>query len=74
MKTTTLAAALALSSAEREELAEHIMASLDGIEAAELSAEQIAMLQRRVSEVKEGKVRSIPAQDALRIAKERLKP
>ncbi len=69
-----LSAALALSPADREELAERIMASLNGVESAELSADQVAMLQRRLADVKEGKVRSIPAEDALRMAKARQKP
>lgn len=58
-------AAADLPGPERAELAEYLVRSLDEREAAAIRAEWIALAQRRMADVKAGKVVGIPADDVL---------
>jgi putative addiction module component (TIGR02574 family) len=69
-----LDAILALGRSERIWIIERIEASLEGDGSAELTAEQIAMLRRRSDEVRQGKVVPIPADEALRMLREKRQP
>jgi putative addiction module component (TIGR02574 family) len=59
-------AATGLSAAERAELARFLLHSLDEGEAADARAEWLALAERRMAEVKAGKVVGIPAEEVLR--------
>lgn len=54
-----------LSGAQRAELAEYLVRSLDEREAAAVRAEWQALAERRMADVKAGKVVGVPASEAL---------
>ena len=57
-------AAIALPAAEREELADRILRSLDGHQDLAVSAEQEAEIERRVKSIRDGTAKSVPAEEA----------
>jgi putative addiction module component (TIGR02574 family) len=59
-------AAAALPVAERAELAQFLLRSLDEGEEADARAEWLTLAERRMAEVKAGKVVGIPAEEVLR--------
>lgn len=59
-------AAFALSLAERAELTAFLLRSLDGGEDADAREEWLALAERRMAEIKAGKVAGIPAEEVLR--------
>lgn len=61
-----LEAALALPEAEREELAERLLCSLDDAEAASLSPEWKAEIGRRVKEIDDGTAELIEGEEVMR--------
>ncbi len=59
-------ATAALPAEDRAELAQFLLRSLDGGEDAEVRAEWLAVGERRMADVKAGKVTGIPAEVVLR--------
>ena len=59
-------AASTLPVADRAELARFLLGSLDEHEAADARAEWLSLAERRMAEVKAGKVVGIPAEEVLR--------
>ena len=65
--------ALALPAEKRARLADTLWESLDAAADTGLTAEWTAEVKRRCSEIDEGTVKLIPADEAIREARERLK-
>lgn len=64
-----LAAALSLPEKERAELAGHLLKSLDELPEAEWEAKWVAESERRLEEVRSGRMAERPAEDVFRGAK-----
>lgn len=59
-------AASGLPIAERAELAQFLVHSLDEREAAEIRAEWLTLAERRMADVKAGKVAGVPAEEVMK--------
>ncbi len=59
-------AAADLPLSERTELAQFLLSRIDDAEAAEVRAEWVALAERRMAEVKAGRVIGIPADEVVR--------
>ena len=66
--------ALSLSADERADLAERLILSLDDTYQTELNKAWNAEIERRLSEIRQGRARLIPGDDALRMIRQRIKP
>jgi putative addiction module component (TIGR02574 family) len=64
---------LGLPSKSRAELAKRLIDSLDEDEPPELDDAAMETIQRRAREMAEGKVQGIPAEEAMRRARQRLR-
>ena len=66
--------ALALSADERADLAERLILSLDENYQSELTKAWDAEIERRLSEIRDGRARLIPGDEAFRMIRQRIKP
>ena len=67
------AAALALAPEEKAKLAEQLLGSLDGPDQKEIDAAWAEEAERRIDALDRGEERTVPAEEALRTARARLK-
>lgn len=63
--------ALALSADDRAELAERLLLSLDEKHQTELEAAWVEVIERRIADMKEGRVTPIPGDEAMHMIRQR---